>query len=892
MTQHGLTNIISRAHAAIDYLRSLMLCTLCFGLNSCAVTPTNNENPTYLDTNASIDTRVNDLISRMTLSEKIAQLYNEAPAIQHLNVPYYDWWNEALHGVARAGKATVFPQAIGMAATFNAPMMYDIASAISDEARAKHHYFANNGVRFRYTGLTFWSPNINIFRDPRWGRGQETYGEDPYLTGSMAVPFIKGLQGDDPKYLKVSAMAKHFAVHSGPEKSRHSDNYFVSPKDLRETYLPAFDRAVNEAKVESVMCAYNRVNNEPACGSEQLLKDILRGEWQFAGHVVSDCGAIADFYDPKAHALVKAPAQAAAWALKAGTDLNCGTARLSTYTNLHFALQRNMVSEQDIDRALARLLKTRFKLGMFDPEEKVEYSKIPITVVGSDKHLNLTLAAAQESFVLLKNDGILPLQGDEKIAVIGPNATNPAVLVGNYHGDPIAPSTPLEAIQNHLQEQFVGYAAGSSIVDNHYGHYSIIPKSNFFHYGESGQLKSGLVANYFSATTAEGIKGEAKITRIDPNIDFFWQRSPIDGSVWDEFGVTWEGYLKAPASGHFLFSMASRGFELSIDDKPIKSGQGVELKQGTLYRLSAKITYLRTWWGNNPVEPHAQLRWLNSSSNLTKEAIKVAKKADVIVFVAGISPQIEGEEMRVSLTGFNYGDRSAIDLPKPQRDVLKALKKLHKPIVLVNLSGSAMALAWEKNHANAILQGFYPGEATGDALVSILTGQVSPSGKLPVTFYSGVDDLPGFKDYSMHNRTYKYYQGTPLFAFGFGLSFTQFEFSSVRSHYDKEGTLLIEYDLTNMGETEGQEVSQLYMKLLDTPHHKVHRELVGFRKDRLAPKESKSLTIELKPEQLSFYDDQGVKHRYSGRVQFSLGGGQPEWSGSSNVLQWESDIAK
>lgn len=842
----------------------------------------------YLDTSLPLDTRVEDLVSRMTLSEKISQLYNEAPAIERLGVTQYNWWNEALHGVARAGKATVFPQAIGMAAAFNKPLLHEVATAISDEARAKHHYFVENDVVFRYTGLTFWSPNVNIFRDPRWGRGQETYGEDPYLTGTLAIEFITGLQGDNAKYLKTSAMAKHFAVHSGPEKSRHSDNYEATRKDMHETYLPAFRMAVVDADVESVMCAYNRVNGEPACGNAYLLKELLRGKWGFDGHVVSDCGALDDFYAETAHNVVSAPAEAAAWALQTGTDLDCGTGRLSTFTNLHFALQRGMVTEAQIDTAVKHLFRTRFKLGMFDPQDQVPYTDIPMSAVGSEEHLKLTREIAEQSLVLLKNNGLLPLKQGTKVAVIGPNATNPAILIGNYHGDPIRAITPLEGIKKQIGADNVLYAPGSSLISDIYGHYQPVPASVFFHRTESGELQPGLKAAYHEATlettlgSQPAMATEPSMERIDDNIDFFWKRSPIDDSVWDEFGVVWEGVLVPEQSGEFRFDSLAK---ITIDGQAVEGP--VVLQAGKAYAFNAEIVFSRVWWGNNALEPQIQVSWVNTSRDLAQEAIATAEEADVILFMGGISPLLEGEEMSVELEGFDHGDRTSLELPQKQQALLKRLEQLGKPIVLVNFSGSAMALNWADENLDAIVQAFYPGEATGVALARVLWGEVSPSGRLPVTFYRGVADLPEFKDYSMENRTYKYYEGKPLYPFGYGLSYSDFSYTNLEAPQSiaaGEG-LDLQVTLKNEGPMDAAEVTQVYLTMLDAPVRVPKRALVAYTRTALANGEESQVELTVDPDQLRYVDDQGHHQVYSGRVKVTVGSGQPGYVGEDQITE-------
>ncbi len=836
--------------------------------------------PDYLNMQLSIDARVADLVGRMTIDEKIAQMYNDAPAIERLGIPAYDYWNEALHGVARAGKATVFPQAIGMAAMWDGPLLHDIATAISDEGRAKHHFFVNNDARYRYTGLTYWSPNINIFRDPRWGRGQETYGEDPYLTGELGVQFIEGLQGDDPNYLKTAATAKHFAVHNGPEISRHSDNYVVSDKDLYETYLPAFEKAVVKADVEAVMCAYNRVNDLPACGSDMLLKEILRGKYQFDGHVMSDCGAIADFYDPQAHGVVKAPAAAAAWAVTSGTDLNCGTGRLSTFANLHFALQKGLISEALIDQAVSRLFKTRFKLGMFDSPDAVKYAAIPMDVVGSQSHLSLTQTAAEKSLVLLKNNGVLPLNPDIKVAVIGPNADNEDVLLGNYNGLPVAPVTPLEAIKDYLGEDKVSFAPGSPVIADIYGHYQPLNADVLSHV-EDGVRRPGLVGRYYRVShepvtdfTDLAVKGQMigdpVKTRIDNAIDFYWERSPVDGKVLSEFGVVWEGNLTPQTAGEYRFSDDATVY---IEGEKVEGT--VALEAGEAYAFKAERLFLKNPWGNTI--PNIRLSWVNTSVDLQKEALLAAEKADVIVVMAGISPRIEGEEMPVKLDGFNYGDRSDIDLPDIQQVLIKKLKETGKPVVLVNFSGSAMALNWENDNLDAIVQAFYPGEKAGTAITRVLWGEANPSGRLPVTFYRNVDGFADFDDYAMTNRTYRYFEGDVLYPFGHGLSYSDFQYSSLKlpeTHANKQ-PLTIEVDVTNNSDIAGEEVSQVYVSMPDAPVKTPLIALKGFTRTAIEPGASKTVTITIDADELTYVDEQGNKQPYTGTLLVSVGGGQP-----------------
>lgn len=873
--------------------RFLLMMAIMGTLAGCAKQSVRDDsNPSHLPFRNSaldLDARVEDLMSRMTTEEKIAQLFNDAPGIDRLGIAPYNWWNESLHGVARAGKATVFPQAIGMAATFDEGLMLRIATAISDEARAKHHHFIKNNVHSIYGGLTFWSPNINIFRDPRWGRGQETYGEDPYLTGRMAVNFVRGLQGDDENHLKTVATIKHYAVHSGPEKTRHSDDYRPSRKDLYETYLPAFRTAIKEASVESVMCAYNRVDGQPACGNDDLLKDILRGEMGFDGYVVSDCGAVSDFYDRNAHAVVLAPAEAAAWALKSGTDLECGDSHLNTYVNLHTALREGLVTIEDIDRALERLLRARFRLGMFDDPSAGPYSDIPLSVVGSQQHVAISQEAAEKSLVLLKNDGVLPLREGTKVAVIGPNATNFEVLVGNYYGYPSQPVLPLEGVVARAGADKVFYAPGSPMAENTYRHQQIVPAANFFHYDQQNQLQPGLVGRYFLGNINprelrdKDITEQADLERIDSNIDFYWDLSPINKKIEEPFAAIWHGEVKPTTSGVFSFG---GNVMVKIDD--VLVDKPISLKAGQRYKFEARYTAFRWWPINLSIEAYARLTWADVSAPMEQDALAAARKADVIIYMGGIDATLEGEEMPVELDGFIGGDRTHIKLPVVQTNLLKKLKTLGKPIVMVNFSGSAMALNWESDNLNAILQAFYPGEKTGTALARVLWGDVNPSGRLPVTFYRGVDDLPEFTDYTMTGRTYRYYRGKPLYPFGHGLSYTKFEYGPLIQTKTSTG-MEVSTRITNAGDRSGEEVAQVYVRLLDAPVITPIRQLASFKRVQLQPGQSENLKFQIKPEQLRYIDSEGSEQVYKGRVEVSIGTGQPghiaEGSLSTKVLR-------
>ena len=827
----------------------------------------NTDIPLYLNESATTDERVNDLVNRLTLEEKVAQLFDKSPAIERLNIPKYNWWNEALHGVARAGKATVFPQAIGLAATFDEDLMLRVGTAISDEGRAKHHAFLNENNHSMYTGLTYWSPNINIFRDPRWGRGQETYGEDPYLTTRIAVNFINGLQGDNSKYLKSVATLKHYAVHSGPEVSRHSDDYTASKKDLAETYLPAFKDVIAQTDVASVMCAYNSVNGTPACGNNELIQNKLRDEFNFKGYIVSDCGAIADFYDIKSHNIVSTEAQAAAMALRTGTDLNCGDHHGNTYSYLTQAVQEGLVEENDIDIALKRLMYARFKLGMFDDANNVPFSKKPMTLVGSTEHLKLTEEAAQKSLVLLKNKQLLPLKGNEKIALIGPNANNTAILLGNYNGTPIKPITPKYALEKRLGKNKLTYSAGSSITGEVYTHYQPIEAKHFFHLDHNNQMQPGLIAQYYPASNFD--RQPAK-RQIDKNIDFSWERSPIDNSIEQEFAVKWDGIIKPEQTAQYYFKATNISF--TLNGKTVNGA--ITLNKNEEYILTAQAKF-NHFWHSNVINPTASLGWLKNPQNLTQQALDNANEADVIVFVGGISANLEGEEMPLQIEGFSHGDRTNINLPKSQLNLLKKLKQTGKPIVLVNMSGSAMALNWENENINAIVQGFYPGEAAGSALAGLLYGDFSPSGKLPITFYKSVSDLPDFKNYSMQNRTYKYYEGEVLYPFGYGLSYADFKYKNTRHSINADtGDLNLTTTIANQSSFTADDVVQVYISMPDAPIKTPNKQLVSFKHVTLKNKTQNEVKFTVPKNQLTYINEQGNAVAYKGRLIVTVGSGQ------------------
>ncbi len=666
----------------------------------------------WKDASLPVDVRVRDLVSRLSLAEKVGQLRNGAPPIWRLGLPAYDYWSECLHGVGRAGVATVFPQAIGMAATWDTPLVHEVADTIATEARAKHNAYAqlHGGDSIRYAGLTFWTPTINLFRDPRWGRGQETYGEDPFLTSQMAVAFIRGLQGDDPKFLKAMACAKHFAVYSGPEAIRQRFNAEVSERDLFDSYLPQFEAAVREGHVGAIMGAYNQVNGEPACSNPFLLNDLLRKQWGFDGHVVSDCGAIGNIFEN--YKIVPSPETAAVRALKAGCDLCCGT----DYDGLTHAVANGLVDSRQIDTALQRVLTARFRLGLFDPPASVPYAQIPITENDSPAHAQLALRTARESIVLLKNDGLLPLdrQKIKRIAVIGTNAVS--MLLGDYNGTPSRPITILDGIKN----------------------------------------------------------------------------------------------------------IAGNGIEVTFDP-------------GCPLAMHSSST------GVSPVR-------IKSLEQDITNALQIAKQADVIIYVGGLNPELEGEEMTVDADGFLGGDRTRIELPAPQTDLLKALHAIGKPVVFVNCSGSAVAMPWETKNLPAILQAWYPGQAGGRAVAEVLFGDVNPAGRLPVTVYASTEDLPAFEDYSMSNRTYRYYGGTPEFAFGHGLTYTHFDYANAKlgsETVSTNGTLNLSFAIKNAGAMDGDEVAQVYFHRKNSEPSDAKQSLCGFIRVHIAKKETATVSLQI-----------------------------------------------
>lgn len=841
--------------------------------------PAQESTPPYKNPTLPIEKRVADLISRMTLEEKVLQMQNSAPSIPRLGIQKYDWWNEALHGVARAGIATVFPQAIGLAATFNEDIVQRVADATSTEARAKHHEAIRRGIFSRYLGLTFWTPNINIFRDPRWGRGQETYGEDPFLTGRLGSAFVRGLQGSDPKYLKTASTVKHFAVHSGPESERHSFDVSPSIRDLRETYLPAFRTTIVEAKAEGVMCAYNRLNGIPACANENLLREILRKEWQFKGHVVSDCGAVWDMYH--GHKWIPTEKEAAAISVKSGTDLTCG----NEYESLTAAIKEGRVSEADIDKALTHLFTIRFKLGMFDPPESVPYTKIDYSNNDSAVHRKIALEAARESIVLLKNEkSILPLRKDLKsIAVIGPSADDLEVLLANYEGQPSSYTTPLEGIRKIVsRETEVKYSPGMYPTGIEFE-----PIRQTFVTSDGIQ---GFKGEYFNNRDFEG---KPALIRNDAKIDFSWGAlRPAEGVNPDGYSVRWSGRIEAPETGRYSFGIRGNGnVRVYLDGKLLVEQKDnwwnyndlkdVELESGKSYEV--KIEYSEYLSLSSMIK----LVWtLPSKDNWMKEeALKQASQADAVVMVMGISGRVEGEELKTQLDGFSGGDRTELGLPKNQLDLIKSIHALGKPVVLVLTSGSALAVNWESENIPAILQAWYPGEEGGSAIADVIFGDYNPAGRMPVTVYKSVDDIPAFDDYKMEGRTYRYFRGIPLYPFGYGLSYTSFSYDEIKTKNEiKAGDdIEVSAKVQNVGKVAGDEVVELYITDNSSTVPVPIRNLAGVKKIFLNPGESQTVNFRITPRQMSVILDDGRRVIEPGDFTVTVGGKQPGFKGTSDA---------
>ncbi|MFS2026900.1 glycoside hydrolase family 3 C-terminal domain-containing protein [Massilia sp. CT11-137] len=813
--------------------------------------------------------RAASLVAQMTLEEKAAQLGNDAPAIPRLKIPKYNWWNEGLHGVARAGYATVFPQAVGMAATWDEPLMHDVGDVIATEFRAKYLATrAPDGGTDWYRGLTVWSPNINIFRDPRWGRGQETYGEDPYLTSRIAINFIHGLQGDDAQSFKTIATAKHFAVHSGPESNRHREDVHPSPHDLEDTYLPAFRATVTEGKVASVMCAYNAVNGIPACASDDLMEQHLRRAWGFKGFVVSDCGAAANIYRDDSLHYTKTPEQAVAAAFSAGMDLICGDYRNKMTTEagpIVNAVRQGELKEAVVDRALVRLFEYRIRLGLLDANPPQAYAGIKPTDNDTPAHRAVALKTAQEAMVLLKNDGLLPLKKTPKtIAVIGPNADSEDALVGNYNGQPSHPVTVLAGIRARFPDAKVVYAPGTGLVGPAE---PPVPDANLC--VDAACRTPGLKAEHFEGPDLAGTAHGA----VEKNARAAWQEGGHNASA------RWTGYLKAPRTGDYsLRYLSNAGYRIWVDGKQVVDAWDVT-DSPSIEAGKAKLQAGKTY----PIRIEAVQRGARGDQKLVwstpidggKEAVDLARRADLVVFVAGLSANLEGEELKLQVPGFAGGDRTSLDLPAPQERLLEKVVGTGKPTVLVLMSGSALSVNWADKHVPAIVQAWYPGGEGGHAVAGLIAGDYSPAGRLPVTFYRGVDGLPAFTDYRMDGRTYRYFKGDVLYPFGHGLSYTTFRYGTPALSAPSVAAgspVNVDVEVANTGKRDGDEVVQLYVA---KPGDAANPTLAGFRRIHLKAGERQRVSLALDARALSQVDAAGARKVVPGAYTVYLGGGQP-----------------
>ena len=832
----------------------------------------------YKNTSLSPEERADLLVKELTLEEKVQLMMDGSRPVERLGIKPYNWWNEALHGVARAGLATVFPQPIGMAASFSPETVYDVFTAVSDEVRAKNTYYSSKGSRERYQGLTMWTPTVNIYRDPRWGRGIETYGEDPYLTSRMGVMVVKGLQGPaDGDYDKLHACAKHFAVHSGPEWNRHSFNAEnIKPRDLYETYLPPFEALVKEGEVKEVMCAYNRFEGEPCCGSNRLLMQILRDEWGFDGIVVSDCGAIADFYNDRGHHTHSDAESASAAAVVSGTDLECG----SSYKALVESVKKGLISEEKVNTSVKRLLKARFELGEMDDLEKVSWAKIPFSVVASAAHDSLALKIARKSMTLLMNkDNFLPLRrGGLTVAVMGPNANDSVMQWGNYNGMPPHTVTILDGIRNLLgADDKLIYEQGCPWVERTLIHSAF------------SQCKSadgpGFTARYWNNLTREG--SPVTTTQVTTPFRFCTSGATVfaPGVNLTDFSATYNSVFTPVQSGEIVLEVYCYGNgRLCVNGEEVKgfsnkhgarkTTHAMKVQAGQSYDIELDFEYLRS---------DAQLNFdLGFKREVDiQKSVEQVKEADIVIFASGISPSLEGEEMGVNLPGFKKGDRTDIELPAVQRELIDALYRAGKKIILVNCSGSPIGLEPETKKCEAILQAWYPGQQGGTAVAEVLFGDYNPAGRLPVTFYRNVSQLPDFEDYNMTGRTYRYMQDTPLFSFGYGLSYTTFSYGKVvldRSEVTAGQTLKLTVPVTNTGKRGGEEVVQVYLKKQGDAEGPV-KTLRAFKRVFIPAGQTTNIEFDLKDKELEWWDEQTNTVRVcSGTYDIMVGGSSEDES--------------
>ena len=856
--------------------------TLFFTLSAQTAVAQGEATPGYLDTKLTPEQRAADLVQRMTLAEKATQMQNSSAAVPRLNIPAYQWWSEALHGVINEG-VTEYPEPIGLAATFDVPGIHTMAAQIGIEGRIKHVQNAREGHTGIMGGLDFWSPNLNIFRDPRWGRGQETYGEDPFLTGRMGVAYVTGLQGDNPKYYLAIATPKHYAVHSGPEPTRHFADVDVSRHDEVDTYEPAFRAAIVEGKAGSVMCAYNAINGEPACANQYLLQDQLCGKWGFQGYVVSDCDAVRDV--AANHRYRASQAQGAAISVIRGMDNECVTftSRFGEPVEKAYidAVQQGYLPESTLNTALIRLFTARIKLGLFDPPDMVPYTRIDEKELDSAEHRAHARKLANESMVLLKNDGLLPLkQGIKKIAVIGPLADQTRPLIGNYAGQPTHIVSILEGIRAEFPNAAITFVAGTQFLrtDGTPVPYSILTTPDG---------KPGLKADYNEGMTrgrpSPGASTSPLASRTEPNVKLGDSNLPPEIAGRKAFGVQWSGFLTSTESGDFILGIRCEGFaRLSVDGKQIAvafgGGGAPSASVGRLHLEKGRKVALNITYGSTNGKRQAELIWARANNAPSPEAIAAAKNADAVIAVVGITSQLEGEEMPVSEPGFLGGDRTSIDLPQPEEDLVEAVAATGKPLAVVLMNGSALSVNWINEHANAILDAWYPGEEGGAAVAETLSGKNNPAGRLPVTFYTGVNQLPNFEDYGMANRTYRYFNDKPLYPFGYGLSYTTFKYSdlSVPMQAVAAGQpVSADVTVTNTGKVAGDEVVQVYLRFPAAKGAPLIA-LRGFQRVHLEAGASQKVHFDLKDRDLGMVTEDGTPIIAQGDYTISVGGGQPD----------------
>ena len=807
----------------------------------------------YQNPNLSAKERAKDLCSRLTLEEKAQLMLDESPAIPRLGIKKFFWWSEALHGAANMGNVTVFPEPVAMASSFNPSLLYKVFDAASTEFRAQYNrrMYDLKGEDEKFHSLSVWTPNVNIFRDPRWGRGQETYGEDPYLTSVMGTQAVRGLQGpEDAKYRKLWACAKHYAVHSGPEYTRHSANLTdVSPRDMWETYMPAFKTLVQDAKVREVMCAYQRLDDDPCCGSQRLLQTILRDEWGFQYLVVSDCGAVSDFYE--SHKSSSSPVHASAKATIAGTDVECGYGY--AYRSIPEAVKRGYITEAEVDKHVIRLLEGRFDLGEMDDPSLVEWSKIPYSAMDSKEHRAIALDMARQTIVLLQNkNNILPLQKNkEKIAVIGPNADNEPMMWGNYNGTPNHTITILDGIKTKQKKLF--YDAGCDLTYDKVMECLMASQCSF-------EGKKGMKGTFWNNRRMEGKPVTTQYYTKPLAVTTFGMHNFAPGVQLEDFSCKYETVFTPNEAGEYVVNVDGCGqFELYIDGerkfhhriwRTTPNRVAIQAEKGKSYNIEVRFAHVHTYNANLAI-------------NVAKEhpidyqqLISQLKGIDKVIFVGGISSALEGEEMPVEIDGFKGGDRTHIELPKVQRDFLKALKAAGKKVIFVNCSGSAIALLPETETCDAIVQAWYPGQEGGTAVADVLFGDYNPSGKLPITFYKSSDQLPDYEDYSMKGRTYRYFTDA-LFPFGFGLSYTDFMIKSAK--VEKKGTTSTDWTLTaevaNTGMRDGSEIVQLYIRNLQDPDGPL-KSLRGFQRIDVKAGQTATAVIEINEKSFEFWDSE------------------------------------